>query len=53
VFREVYEEICLAVRNGAQLDEPAPPALPEKAPPPLDKTRNQEKLQALRTSLKL
>lgn len=53
VFREIYEDICLSVRNGAQLDEPQPPALPEKVADPLDKARSQEKLQALRASLKL
>ncbi len=53
VFREIYEDICLSVRNGVQLDEPQPPALPEKAGDPLDKARNQEKLQELRASLKL
>ncbi|MCR6652498.1 MAG: replication protein P [Cellvibrionaceae bacterium] len=53
VFRDIYEEVCLSVRNGVQLEEPAPPALPDKAAEPLDKARNQEKLQALRDSLKL
>lgn len=53
VFREIYEEICLSVRNGAQLEEPMPPALPEKPAEPLDKARNQERLQALRATLKL
>jgi hypothetical protein len=53
VFRDIYEEVCLSVRNGAQLEEPSPPALPDKTVEPLDKARNQEKLQALRESLKL
>lgn len=53
IYRDIYEEICQAVRNGTQLEPPVPPALPEKAPEPLDRARNQEKLQALRSSLKL
>lgn len=54
VFKGIYEEICLSVRNGERLDNPVPPALPENAAAlPLDKASNQEKLQALRESLKL
>lgn len=53
IFRTIYEEVCLAVRNGVLLEDPHPPALPETSAEPLDKARNQEKLEALRASLKL
>lgn len=53
VFREIYEEICSAVRNGLELTPPAPPTLPQQAGPALDKSASQEKLQALRAALKL
>ena len=53
VFKEIYEEICAAVRSGAELAPPNPPALPTKAATPLDKDINQARLQALRDALKL
>lgn len=53
VFKEIYDEICLSLRNGVELEAPIPIALPEKTATPLDKARGQELLQALRQNLEL
>lgn len=53
IFRRTYEELCQDIRNGLELKRPTAPALEQQEAVPLDRPTSQQRLDALRESLKL
>lgn len=53
IFKKTYEELCMEVRNGLELEPPSVPALTDASEVPLDRPTSKRKLEALRASLDL
>jgi len=51
LFSYYYRQLCDRVMHGETLDEPVPPALPEKLSRPLSYEEREEQLQGLRAKL--